>query len=454
MPENLLPKNVVAADGHLRRTEGQKDRRTGGQEDRRAEGQKGRRAGGQKGRRAEGQKGRRAGGQKGRRAGGQEGRRAEGQKGRRAEGQKGRRAGGQEGRRAEGQKGRRAGGQEGRRAEGQKGREDRWRRGGGEVAAGCVRISFQKRYWRRGGGKMPENLLPKKGDDSVLYNIKDTVDLMIPAIKGVEDQNTIDEQEDEQALPRTSTVPVIMQTHKPQPQILTNFDDHASLSKSVKSQRPRQRPIAHPELSDLSIDDPAPALHTSTMDTVRTPQTENEGNARADTGTEDPVGEQGEGDGSSDGMVTGAAVSSEPNSGAEDSGHGYNATAAVVSCEGTPINTDRRHASSGMEDLGTSVGDLGVDTSTTTGAHMIKATVPSIHNGSLTTLVPKTSRAEVPSKQSAPKSTTHVTASKISKRPRGSTANSPGHANKKARKTYADGNDLDSDDFVVVKATM
>ncbi|KAG2029062.1 hypothetical protein BDR03DRAFT_1018967 [Suillus americanus] len=150
----------------------------------------------------------------------------------------------------------------------------------------------------------------------------------------------------------------------------------------------------------------------------------------------------------------GAAVSSEPNSGAEDSGHGYNATAAVVSCEGTPINIDRRHASSGMEDLGTSVGDLGVDTSTTTGAHMIKATVPSIHNGSLTTLVPETSRAEVPSKQSAPKSTTHVTASKISKRPRGSTANSSGHANKKARRTYADGNDLDSDDFVVVKATM
>ncbi|KAG2031386.1 hypothetical protein BDR03DRAFT_986444 [Suillus americanus] len=71
-----------------------------------------------------------------------------------------------------------------------------------------------------------------EGDDSVLYNIKDTVDLMIPAIKGVEDQNTIDEQEDEQALPRTSTVPVVMQAHKPQPQILTNFDDHASLSKS------------------------------------------------------------------------------------------------------------------------------------------------------------------------------------------------------------------------------
>ncbi|KAG1837903.1 hypothetical protein DFJ58DRAFT_734090 [Suillus subalutaceus] len=266
-----------------------------------------------------------------------------------------------------------------------------------------------------------------EGDNSVLYNIKDTVDLMIPAIKGIEDQNTIDEQEDEQALPCTSMVPV----------------------------RPHQRPIVHPELSDLSIDDPTPTSHTSTTDTIRTLQTENEGNARASTGTEDPIGEQGDGDGWSDRMVTDAAVSSEPNSGAEDSGHGYNATAAVVSCEGTPINIDQRHASSGMEDLGTSVGDLGVDTTgTTTGAHMIKVTVPSIHNGSLTTLVPKTSRAEVPSKQLAPKSMTHVTVSKISKHPRGSTVNSPGHANKKAHRTYTNGNDLDSDDFVVVKATI
>jgi len=94
-----------------------------------------------------------------------------------------------------------------------------------------------------------------------------------------------DEQEDEQALQSTSTDPVVMQTHKPQPQILTNLDDHASLSKSVKSQQPRQRPIAHPELSDPSIDDPTPASPTSTTDTIRTLQTKNEGNARAGTGT-------------------------------------------------------------------------------------------------------------------------------------------------------------------------
>jgi hypothetical protein len=62
-------------------------------------------------------------------------------------------------------------------------------------------------------------------------------------------------------------------------------------------------------------------------------------------------------------MVTGAAVSSGPTSDTEDSGHGFNATAAVVSCEGTPINIDQRHASSGIEDLSTSVGYLGVDTS-------------------------------------------------------------------------------------------
>jgi hypothetical protein len=62
-------------------------------------------------------------------------------------------------------------------------------------------------------------------------------------------------------------------------------------------------------------------------------------------------------------MVTCMAVSSEPNSGTENSGHSCNATGAAVSCEGTPINIDQRHASSGMDDRSTSVGDVGVDTS-------------------------------------------------------------------------------------------
>jgi len=83
-------------------------------------------------------------------------------------------------------------------------------------------------------------------------------------------------------------VPVAMQTHKPQPQVLTNFDDHATLSKSVKSQWPCQRPIAYPELSDLSIDDPMPASHTSTTDTIRTLQTNYQGNARDGTGKSAP----------------------------------------------------------------------------------------------------------------------------------------------------------------------
>ncbi|KAG2108215.1 uncharacterized protein F5147DRAFT_652937 [Suillus discolor] len=118
-----------------------------------------------------------------------------------------------------------------------------------------------------------------KEDDSVLYNIKDTVDLMIPAIEGTEDQNMIDEQEDKQALLHTSMVPVVTQIHKPQPQILTNFDDHASLFKTL--------------------------------------QTKNKGNARASTKTKDPVDKQGEGNGSSDGIVTGAAISTGTTTGTD-----------------------------------------------------------------------------------------------------------------------------------------
>ncbi|KAG1863221.1 hypothetical protein DFJ58DRAFT_774470 [Suillus subalutaceus] len=222
-----------------------------------------------------------------------------------------------------------------------------------------------------------------EGDDSILYNTKDTIDLMIPAIRGVEDKNTIqDEQEDEQALLPASTVPVAMQTHKPRPQISTNCDNQANLPKSVKSQRPQPGPIVHAEPPDLSVVDSTPASHTSTLDKTRTPQAKNKGKAPVGTGIADPVGERGESDGSDDEMVMGAAVSSEPNSGAEDSGRGGDAAAAMASSEGTRINIDRRHASSDMEDPSISVGDLGVDTTgTSTGAHIIKATVPSVHDG-------------------------------------------------------------------------
>ncbi|KAG1853625.1 hypothetical protein F4604DRAFT_1686220 [Suillus subluteus] len=100
MYENLLPKKVVvaglAADGHLRRTEGQKGRR--------AEGQKGR-------------EDRRTGGQEDRRTGGQEDRRAEGQKD--------------------------------RRTEGQNGREDRWRRGGGGMCENLLLKKVVAARWRR-----------------------------------------------------------------------------------------------------------------------------------------------------------------------------------------------------------------------------------------------------------------------------------------------------------------
>ncbi|KAG1727323.1 hypothetical protein EDB19DRAFT_1914266 [Suillus lakei] len=200
-----------------------------------------------------------------------------------------------------------------------------------------------------------------EGDDSMLYNIKDTVNLMIPAVQGVEDQNT-DEPEDEPALPPTS-----------------------------KSQRSPPLPIAHHEPPSLGIDNSRsfrenPPSHM--LDRTRTPQTE------------------GESDGSADGMVTGAAVS-ESNPGEEDSGpggrHTVDATAAVAS--------------------------------------------------SRITLVPKTSGAVTP-RQSALKSTTQVTASKVLKRPRASTANSPGHAKKRARSAHVNGNNLDADELVIVKPTI
>ncbi|KAG2354423.1 hypothetical protein BDR07DRAFT_1494637 [Suillus spraguei] len=293
-------------------------------------------------------------------------------------------------------------------------------------------------------------------DDSILFNIKDTVDLMIPAIQGVEDENTIDEQEDEQALLSASTAPV-MQAHESQPKTLSTFDDHPGLPNSVNSQQPHPGPVAHPESPNLSIDNSAPASHTSTLDATRTPQTKDEGRARVGTGTENPVGERGEGGGSADETLTNV----EPDMGEEDSSgpggrHTTDAAIAVVSCEGTCIGLDRRHASSGIKDANIPLGNLEVDTiGTSTGAHMIKATVPSTHNSSRTVSASKTFPAAAPSRQSALKSTINVTASNnISKRPRASTANSSGHPKKRARSTYTNGKDLDDDDLLIVKPTM
>ncbi|KAG1803895.1 uncharacterized protein HD556DRAFT_1437631 [Suillus plorans] len=287
-----------------------------------------------------------------------------------------------------------------------------------------------------------------EGDDSILYNIKDTVDLMIPAIQGIEDQHTIDEPEDEQARLPASTAPVMMQAHETQSQILT--------TKLVKSQQPRSGPDAHGEPPNLSVDNSAPTSHsTSTLDATRTLQTKDEGKASAGTGTEGPVGEWGKGDGSTDGMVTGM----KPDLGEEGGGPGdrctADAAAAVVSCEGAHIDIDQRHKSSGIEGPSIPVGDLGVvTTGTSTDTHAIKATVPSIHHSSRTASIPKTSRAATPSRQSALKSTAHVSASNLSKRPRVSTGNSLGNANKRARSTYANGHDLDDGDCILVKPTM
>lgn len=111
---------------------------------------------------------------------------------------------------------------------------------------------------------------------------------MIPVIQGVEDQHTI-------------------------------VDEHASIPKSVKSQQPCPLPIAHPESHNPSVDDSAPALHTS---------------------------EGGDGDESANGTVT--AVT--PHLGEDDAGPGgkhiADAATAVVSCEGTHIDIDQRHTSS------------------------------------------------------------------------------------------------------------
>jgi hypothetical protein len=127
-----------------------------------------------------------------------------------------------------------------------------------------------------------------EGDDKILYNIKDTVDLMIPAIQGMEDQNTI-------------------------------VDEHAGILKSAKSQRPCPLPISHPESRNPSVDDSAPALHTS------------------------------EGGGSADKTVTTVTSDLSEDKAGQGSKHTADAAAAVVSCEGTDVDFYQRHASLGSE---------------------------------------------------------------------------------------------------------
>ncbi|KAG1769734.1 hypothetical protein EV702DRAFT_1049611 [Suillus placidus] len=292
-----------------------------------------------------------------------------------------------------------------------------------------------------------------EGDDSMSFNIKETVDLMVPVMKGVEDQNTIIEHV---PTPGGPTASVATQARKLQPQKLTALDGNTSLPTPLELREPRSRPSVHHTTTTVHEEPPNPDVDSSaplesfrahfpshTPDVTMTPRAETR-TTPADTSLwELKV------------ALVGGVKAMDLLTGRWRTCNTTDATPAVARRKGACQRSDVElaHTRPGTEDP-TAAGDAEVDSNNCTRASttcVIKTSVPSIHNNSRTPSVPKASRTETP-RQSALESTTQ-SASSVSKRLRAST----GRAKKKARvhgSSYTNSNGLEVDELVVVKPTM
>ncbi|KAG1786057.1 uncharacterized protein HD556DRAFT_1313731 [Suillus plorans] len=159
------------------------------------------------------------------------------------------------------------------------------------------------------GTKDQLHTFARKGDDSMEFNDKDAVDLMIPIIQGLEDQNTIDEQ----ILPPTPTVPMATRAYKVAC-LPTPLESRWAHSRTIVRDSTTIHDVEPP--NPVDVDDSAslesfPTNSLShTLSVTRTPRTE----ARTYL-----VGDRGESDGSADGAVAGAtAAGALTSSGMED----------------------------------------------------------------------------------------------------------------------------------------
>ncbi|KAG1859174.1 hypothetical protein C8R48DRAFT_674150 [Suillus tomentosus] len=130
------------------------------------------------------------------------------------------------------------------------------------------------------GTKDQLHTFARKGDDSMEFN---AVDLMIPIIQGLEDQNTIDEQ----ILPHTLIVPMATQA------LPTPSESRWSHSRTIVRDSTTIHDVEPP---NLGVDDSTSLESFPTNPLSHTLR------------TEDLVGDGGESDGSADGAVAGATA--------------------------------------------------------------------------------------------------------------------------------------------------